>query len=128
MSLVLPSAREEAWRWSDLSALPDLAGAGPSGRVPDALPWIDIEGPRLLFVDGSLDRSRSRLGPVEIGDVAVEAADHPLARQVGRSGWRLKLGRDHAAGPVQVVHVATGGASHLAAEIALDAHAQATIV
>ena len=55
-TLALPSNREEAWRWSDLSALPELAERRPSGRVPDALPWIasDQDGPRLLFIDGKL--------------------------------------------------------------------------
>jgi len=127
--LTLPSNRTEGWRWSDLSALPQLADLAPSGAVPDALPWIDGDGWRLLFIDGKLDESRSRLGPVEIGAVRVEAGDHPLARLAGRSGWRLKLGRDHATGhPVQIVHVSTGGADHLAAEIALDVDAQASVV
>ena len=35
MLLDLPSNRAEAWRWSDLSALPALADAAPTGRVPD---------------------------------------------------------------------------------------------
>ena len=106
MSLLeLPSPREEAWRWSDLSALPEIAGRAPHGGIPEPLPWIDCEGDgaRLLFVDGVLDEGRSRLGPVAVGDVSVEAADHPLARHAGTRGWRLRLGRDHAAaGPVQI--------------------------
>jgi Fe-S cluster assembly protein SufD len=54
---------------------------------------------------------------------------HPLGRLAGRSGWSLKLGRDHApAGLVQIVHVSTGAADHLAAEIALDDDTQASIV
>jgi Fe-S cluster assembly protein SufD len=128
--LALPSNREEGWRWSDLSALPQLAEREPTGRVPTDLPWIDCEreGPRLLFVDGRLDESRSRLGPVEIGPVDVTASDHPLARLAGRSGWRLRLGRDHAPhGLVQIVHVSTGAADHLAAQIELDVDAQASI-
>jgi len=128
--LTLPSNREEGWRWSDLSTLPALVERAPTGDVPAELPWLDCkhEGPRLLFVDGRLDQSRSRLGPVEIGPVSVETA-HPLGRLVGRSGWTLRLGRDHApAGLVQIVHVSTGAADHLAAEIALDDDAQASIV
>ena len=64
----LPSTRDEAWRWSDLSALPGLAEARPSGR-PHAIDdvWIDVPGPRLLFVDGAYDASRSDPGPVRIG-------------------------------------------------------------
>ena len=128
--LALPSNREEAWRWSDLSALPKLIERVPTGEVPDELPWIDCDrdGPRLLFVDGRLDESRSRLGPVAIGAVAVETG-HPLGRLAGKKGWSLKLGRDHAPpGLIQIVHVSTGAADHLTAEILLDADAQASIV
>jgi Fe-S cluster assembly protein SufD len=124
MPLALPSNRAEAWRWSDLSALPGLADAAPSGLVPDALPWIDCDkGLRLLFVDGEL-----REGDMPIGPLAIET-DHPLGRLAGKSGWSLRLGRDHAPpGLVQIVHVSTGAADHLAAEIVLDEDAQASIV
>jgi Fe-S cluster assembly protein SufD len=123
-ALALPSRQEEAWRWSDLSALPDLAEARPTGRVPDELPWLDCgDGPRLLFVDGLL-----RDGEIGIGALAIETG-HPLGRLAGRTGWSLRLGRDHApAGLVQIVHVSTGAADHLAGEIVLDADAQASIV
>lgn len=127
----LPSSKDEAWRWSDLSALPGLAERAPAGSVPETLPWIDCarEGPRLVFVDGRFAPEASKAGAVEIGSVAVVAQDHALARMVGREGWKLKLGRDSApAGPVQIVHVSTGGADHLPAEIELDVDAQASIV
>jgi Fe-S cluster assembly protein SufD len=129
--LDLPSNRDEAWRWSDLSALPDIAARTPQGAAPDTLPWIDceIEGPRLLFVDGVLDAGRSSLGGIEIGSVSVDAGDHALARLAGQRGCALKLGRDHAPkGLVQIVHVSTGGADHLAAAIELDVDAQASVV
>ena len=122
--LALPSVREEAWRWSDLSALRALADARPTGRVPDALPWIDCDkGLQLLFVDGVL-----RSGDIGIGPLAIETS-HPLGRLAGKTGWSLRLGRDHAAaGLVQIVHVSTGAADHLAAEIVLDTDAQASVV
>ena len=129
-ALTLPSRHEEAWRWSDLSALPRLVERAPTGDVPGELPWIDCqqEGPRLLFVDGKLDRARSRIGAVETGSVAIETG-HPLGRLADKEGWSLKLGRDHSPpGLVQIVHVSTGAADHLAAEILLDADAQASIV
>jgi Fe-S cluster assembly protein SufD len=128
-ALALPSRREEAWRWSDLSALPLLAERVPTGEVPEALPWIDCahDGARLLFVDGRLDESSSP-GPIEIGAVSVQTG-HPLGRLAGKTGWSLKLGPDQAPqGLVQIVHVSTGAADHLAAEIRLDADAQASIV
>jgi Fe-S cluster assembly protein SufD len=132
MSLLeLPSTREEAWRWSDLSALPALRDRAPSGALPEALPWIDCatDGPRLLFVDGVLVPEQSRLGPLEIGAITSDPADHALGRLAGGKGWRLKLGRDHApAGLVQIIHVTTGGADHLAGEVELDVDSQASIV
>ena len=122
--LALPSRQEEAWRWSDLSALPALADLAPSGRMPDELPWLDCDkGVRLLFVDGAL-----RDGDIEIGPLAIESS-HPLGRLAGKTGWSLTLGRDQAPpGLVQIVHVSTGAADHLAAQIILDADAQASIV
>jgi Fe-S cluster assembly protein SufD len=131
MLLDLPSKGDESWRWSDLSALPQLASRPAAGGVPKDLPWIDcaLEGPRLLFVDGKHAPERSKLGAVAIGAVNSDPTDHALARLVGREGWKLKLGRDHApAGLVQIVHVSTGGADHLPAEIELDVDAQASIV
>ena len=127
MSLVLPSTREEAWRWSDLSALPGLAAEAPVGGIPADLPWLDCAGPRLLFVDGILVADQSDAGPIAFGP--VEGIDHPLAGLSGREGWVLALGRDHSPpGLVQIVHVATGGADHLPASILLDDDAQASVV
>jgi Fe-S cluster assembly protein SufD len=132
MSLLdLPSPKTEAWRWSDLSALPDFAARPASGTAPEILPWLDCEheGARLLFVDGILDAGRSCLGPVELGAVDRHEEDHALARLVGREGWVLRLGRDRApAGLIQIVHVSTGAADHLPARVALGVDAQASIV
>ena len=132
MSLLdLPSPKQEAWRWSDVSALPEIAARAPSGRVPDALPWIDCAsgGPRLLFVDGKLAAERSLAEGIEIGAVDRHEEEDALARLVGRNGWVLRLGRDQApAGLVQIIHLSTGAADHLAARIALDEDAQASIV
>jgi Fe-S cluster assembly protein SufD len=130
MSLLdLPSPKTEGWRWSDLSALPALAANPASGTAPESLPWLECPGPRLLFVDGLLDESRSDPGPVAIGAVEADGAGHPLARLVGRDGWTLRLGRDRAPpGLVQIVHVSTGGANHLPARIELDVDAQASVL
>jgi Fe-S cluster assembly protein SufD len=129
--LDLPSPRDEAWRWSDLSALPGIAARPAAGAVPDALPWLDCarSGPRLLFVDGRFVAERSDPGIVEIGAVDLDPGDHALARVAGRHGWRLRLGRGHAPeGLVQIVHVTTGGADHLAADLVLDEDSQASVV
>jgi Fe-S cluster assembly protein SufD len=132
LNLDLPSNRTEGWRWSDLSALPALAEVHSACLSPDELrelPWLDGPGPRLLFVDGRFDESRSDPGPVAMAAVESTAADHPLARLVGRDGWTLRLGRGQATpGLVQIVHVSTGGADHLPARIELDVDAQASVV
>src|SRR3546814_20671109 len=66
---------------------------------------------------------------VSSGPVTTQPGDHALARLVGQEGWSLKLGRDHApAGLVQIIHVSTGAADHLAAEVSLDFDAQAYLV
>ena len=132
MSLLeLPSTRDESWRWSDLSALPEIAARTASGHVPAALPWLDCgtDGPRLLFVDGQLVAAQSNPGAIEIGQIDAPASDHALARLVGRQGWSLRLGAEQApVGLVQVIHASTGGADHLPARIELGAGSQASIV
>jgi Fe-S cluster assembly protein SufD len=135
MLLELPSNRSEHWRWSDLSALPALAEAAPSGQVPDELPWIDCEiaGPRLLFVDGVFVPGRS--DPREVNAAAArynKPGNQPLAALAGEkaeAGYVITLGADGAtSGLVQIVHVSTGGASHVSNRIVLEANAQASIV
>lgn len=127
MTLALPTARDEAWRWADLSALPALAAASPSRHLPP-LPARIGDGPYLVFVDGVFDTSLSAPGPVTPGPVDATTS-HPLGKLATGQGWTLELGRDHSApGLIEIVHVATGGANHVAGRIALAADAQASIV
>jgi acyl-CoA reductase-like NAD-dependent aldehyde dehydrogenase len=72
--LDLPSAREEAWRWSDLSALPEIAAREPLGTVPGAVPWLDCE-PARPWIGGRFVPAR---GP-EVDDRAP-ATSEQLAR------------------------------------------------
>jgi Fe-S cluster assembly protein SufD len=130
--LDLPSPRTEGWRWSDLSALQGFAASAGNTKHRELreLHWLgaEPEGPRLLFVDGILDRDRSRLGPVGLAHLDL-SLDHPLARHARGEGWRLRLGRDHVPpGLIQIVHVTTGAADHLPAQVELDVGAQASIV
>ena len=128
MTLALPSRREEAWRWSDLSALPALAAARPARVARDVSGLRLGDGPFLVFVDGVFDATRSAPGPVALGPVDA-ASDHPLGRHAAGTGWTLALERDAAAsGLVEIVHVGNGAANHLAGRIALGADAQASIV
>jgi Fe-S cluster assembly protein SufD len=125
-ALSLPSNRDEAWRWADLSALPELAGQnshGAAGELPAALG----NGPRLVFVDGVLDAARSDVGPLVVGPIDVRS-EHALGRLASGSGWALRLGRDAAAGLIEVVHVSTGGVNHLPGLIELGEDATASVV
>ena len=122
--LELPSTRAEAWRWADLGALSAAAALSPIAAAEHE--WLDLPGARLLFVDGVLDEARSRLERVTIED--HPAGDHPLGKHARGRGWALRLDRDAAADPVQVVHVATGKENHLPALIELGDDAVAQVV
>jgi Fe-S cluster assembly protein SufD len=133
VTLTLPSARQEAWRWSDLSSLEALSVAPATGTTSGLdSHWIganDSGGPRLLFVDGTFDDEHSRPGPVAVGLSEVRS-DHPLGRLATAPGWTLTVHRDGATppGPIEIVHIATGGASHVPARIVMAEDAQASIV
>jgi len=127
--LDLPNPRHEAWRWADLSALPALAAAEHRGGVIDVHDlWLCLGGPRLLFVDGRYQPALSDPQGVEVGTFDI-ASDHPLGKLANGYGWTLHLDADAAlAGPVELLHVATGGANHLAGHIRLGKGAQASLV
>jgi Fe-S cluster assembly protein SufD len=122
--LELPSTRAEAWRWADLGALSAAAALAPVAAPEHE--FLDLPGARLLFVDGKLDESRSKLDRVVIEDQAP--GDHPLGKHARGSGWALRLDADAAADPVQVVHIATGRENHLPATIDLADDAVAQVV
>ena len=122
--LDLPSTRAEGWRWADLGALSAAAALAPVAAPEQD--FLDLPGARLLFVDGVLDAERSTLDRVTIED--HPAGDHPLGRHARGTGWALRLDRDAAADPVQVVHIATGAENHLPAAIELGDDTVAHVV
>ncbi|MFW2831246.1 SufD family Fe-S cluster assembly protein [Sphingomonas sp. ID0503] len=130
MTLALPNPRGEAWRWSDLSALRALSDERPTGAANDPAPlWIGCGGPRLLFIDGVFQADASTPGPIRIGRTEADPQNHPLATQAGAEGWTLDLGPDHTpSATIEIVHLSTGGANHLAASLRLAANAQASVV
>ena len=122
--LDLPSTRAEAWRWADLGGLAAAAALAPVAR-PEA-EWLDLPGDRLLFVDGVLDEAASRLERVRLEPLG--GGDHALGKHARGTGWALRIDRDAAADPVQVVHVATVRENHLPAVIELGPDAIAQVV
>ncbi|MCM8732114.1 SufD family Fe-S cluster assembly protein [Hephaestia sp. GCM10023244] len=125
--LDLPTRRHEEWRWSRLDALPALA-ATPRGSAQDAAQhFIGLGGPQLVFVDGVLDEGASVPGRVSVEALDL-VTDHPLGRHATGAGWSLTLDAEQAAEPIEIVHVASGGANHLPARIMLAEGAVASIV
>ncbi|WP_294334988.1 SufD family Fe-S cluster assembly protein [uncultured Sphingomonas sp.] len=126
--LDLPSTRQEAWRWADMAALRAAAALPPTpAGVDPADLFLDIEGPRLCFVDGVFEPAHSRPGVVEVTR-QIAATDHPLGSLAIGEGWALHLGAEHAATCIQIVHLGTGGENHVPARILLADDAVATIV
>jgi Fe-S cluster assembly protein SufD len=124
--LELPSVREEAWRWSDLSGLEALVEA-PSVEARHTAPsFIGLDGPRLVFIDGVLDAAASKPGPLVLEQLDL-ATDHPLGRQATGLGWTLTLGQEHALDPIEIVHIGSGGANHVPARIILEEDAVVSI-
>jgi Fe-S cluster assembly protein SufD len=126
--LALPTARQEEWRWADMGALKAAAEAPQqeTGVDPASL-FLDIEGPRLLFVDGRFEPAHSRPGPVQITQ-QVATTDHPLGSLTDGEGWSLHLGKEHAATAIQIVHIGTGGESHVPARLMLAEDAVASVI
>ncbi|MES2443275.1 MAG: SufD family Fe-S cluster assembly protein [Pseudomonadota bacterium] len=127
-TLDLPSPRLEEWRWSDMAALRAAAEVAPhaSGIAPAEL-FLDIEGPRLLFVDGVFEPAHSMPGKVRVERIAPQT-DHPLGSLVEGEGWSLTLGRAEAVATVQIVHLGSGGENGVPARIVMDEDAVASVV
>lgn len=126
--LDLPSPRLEEWRWADMGTL-RAAAETPShatGIDPADL-FLDIEGPRLLFVDGVFEPAHSRPGRVQVTKLAAQT-DHPLGQLAEGEGWSLALGREAAVTGIQIVHLGTGAESHVPARILLEEDAVASLV
>ncbi|GGB18528.1 Fe-S cluster assembly protein SufD [Sphingomonas metalli] len=124
--LELPSTREEGWRWSDPEGIAAAAAMPAGAPVDPAALFLDLPGARIVVRDGVVDRDASDLHRVTLAP--VPASDHPLGRQAAGPGWMLHLAEDAVAHPVQVVHLASGGANHLPAEIVLAEDAAAQVV
>ena len=128
MTLELPSPRQEEWRWADMAALRAAAESPVLGsRIDPASLFLDIEGPRLLFVDGRFEPAHSTPGPVQVTQQTATTG-HPLGQLAEGEGWSLHLDREHAATCIQIVHLGSGGESHVPARIVLGEDAVASVV
>lgn len=127
MTVVLPSRREEAWRWADLDALQAARRLPPGSAGDAAAHFLALDGPRLVFVDGVFDAATSDTGAVVVESIDV-ATDHPLGKGTSGTGWSLTLAREQAVTGVQIVHVGTGGESHVPGRIVLAGDAVASVV
>lgn len=127
----LPGRRHEQWRWTDLSAIGGALAGHANDRAPDARAWLidGVSGPVLLFVDGRYCADGSDPQHLTI-ETSGGDETHVLSRLTrGAVGATLRLGGGHATtGPIQLVHVATGGPAHLHHRLCLAADAQASIV
>ena len=86
-SLSLPTKRDESWRYAPHKTLgqltfgpataPDPVPADVDGQIPQ------IDGPRLVIVNGVVDRDRSKLDSLAGGVQLVSLADAPELRVIG---------------------------------------------
>jgi Fe-S cluster assembly protein SufD len=111
-----------------MAALRAAADAAPrdAGIKPADL-FLDVDGPRLLFVDGVFEPAHSRPGPVKVARFAPETA-HPLGGMAEGEGWVLSLDAAAAVTGIQIVHLGSGGENHVPARITLADDAVASIV
>lgn len=134
--LGLPDKRHEDWRWTDLSAIQPALLAYANDTAPDHRCWLieGVSGPVLVFVDGRYLPEASRPDGITISNPDMRGDREAstlaaLALREARGGITLRLGEARAtSGPVQLIHIATGGPSHLAHRIELAADAQASII
>ena len=71
--------------------------------------------------------AHSRPGPVQVTQ-QLATTDHPLGSLTDGEGWSLHLGSEHAATAIQIVHVGTGGESHVPARLMLAEDAVASVI
>ncbi|MGT2514988.1 hypothetical protein ACVOMT_12880 [Sphingomonas panni] len=125
---MLPTNSQEAFRWTDLAALTSAAASTRGEAATADAYWLDIAGPRILFVDGVYAPDRSTPGHVALSSLTLDTA-HPLGVQAsGAAGWSIDLSATEIADTVQIVHIATGAENHVPARLTLDEDAVASVV
>jgi Fe-S cluster assembly protein SufD len=140
LGALLPHRRMEEWRWTDLRKLVDrpyphqvapAASDADVDRLVASSPFAAIAARRMVFVNGSYDKVRSRLANGAV--VPRNLGDDPLLelnRTLARDGARIRLDGT-ADTPVELVFVTTLGperSSGVRNVIEIEAGASATIV
>lgn len=98
-----PGARDEDWKYTDLSALaarsflsaPDGAATPAAVELPRRALFEDLGGHRLAFVDGHYAPELSSIGPLP-GGVRIESLAAALARDPSELEARLGDARGHS--------------------------------
>ena len=120
----LPNRRMEEWRWTDLRARIDRPYPAHQNvnttkadidRIMASSPFAKINTHRIVFVNGSLDQSRSNFMGLtfELGVPTSSAIDDPLNHlntAIEPSGLTLRF-ESSIDVPVEIMHIATKGAA-----------------
>lgn len=126
-ALTLPSVREEAWRWSDLSAIESARKLNRfATRIDRPTMFVQIDGPKLVFIDGYYDPDWSE--PESFPLVQIDmTSDHPLGRFAGGQGYELRFPADSMT-TLQILHVSSGGDDQLPLHFVAGRDAAVSIV
>lgn len=146
----LPGRKDEAFKYADLKALEKtpFTQAAIAGQSVEALPWLDVDGPRLAFVDGHFRADLSQDGEAialstliagdadTVKDLFENSGDATALAQLNMAmasdGFVLRVPAGSDAGTVQVLSISTGAtaraASHLRHLVHLGAGASASII
>ena len=141
LGLPLPGRRLEEWKWTDLSRLVERpygrAMGTVDGKTADRLvaasPFAGLKVRRVVLVNGKLDKARSRLDGLVIGDGApAPGIDDPLLSlnsKLGVSSVTLSFA-EAVDVPVEVLFVSAGDTVASASRLHVDvaAGASATII
>ena len=125
--LDLPSAKSEAWRWSDPSAIAAAREIErPATCIDRPTMFVQVEGPKLVFIDGYYDDDWSEPEGFELVPIDSESG-HPLARFANGQGYGLRFERDSAV-TLQILHVTAGGEDQLPLRIVASDDSAVSIV
>jgi Fe-S cluster assembly protein SufD len=131
----LPGPREEAWRYTSLRPLADLAVS--EAAPPAELPFPALDAPRIVFVNGRFDAVRSRLpagiavrtGAPAFGSLADEGEKLvALNTMLAEDGAEISVPAGVDAGTLLLVSLGSTGSFHPRHDVRLGPGARLTLV